>query len=93
MRSEEERYEAIQLILKKRADGKSWFDIIFDMVTEDCEGSFNFSDDNGDEDLPCTCGLESMSGMYDTVDKCYKWFYPDWDYREEEEIDVTDVGC
>lgn len=95
MRSEEERYEAIQLIVKQRADGKSWGDIIFDMITEDCEGSFNFSDDNEDEDRPCTCSLTEMSWTGGTSNQCYRWLYPDWDDAGEDEEDdpAGSVGC
>jgi len=81
-RTDEERYEAIQLILRKRTDGKDWSDIIFDMVTADCEGTFS-EDDHENENHTCTCSLESMGGVGGTVDYCYRWLYPDWDEEDD----------
>lgn len=60
----EERYEALEMIIKARDDDSSWFDILTDMITEQCEGS---------EDTPCTCGLESAGGCSGTLDECYRW--------------------
>lgn len=99
MRSEEERYEAIQLILKQRADGKSWGDVIFDMVTADCEGTGNWEDEGegSEPDVPCTCSLTEMSWTGGTSAQCYRWLYPDWDddflAGEDDEDDAPGVGC
>lgn len=60
----EDRYEALELIVKCREDGESWFDIIQELISKDCQGS---------EDDPCTCGLESLGGCSGTLDECYRW--------------------
>lgn len=73
-RTDQERYEAINIIIKARADGKPWFDVIFDMITEDCEG---------DEEKPCTCGLESAGGSTGTLKQCYEWLWPDEEWEDE----------
>ncbi len=65
-RSDEERYESIEMIIKARKDGKEWHDIIFDLVTAECEG------DPESEENTCTCGLESMGGSSGTLDQCYR---------------------
>lgn len=62
----EDRYEAIELILKSRPDGAAWFDVIFDMITETCEGTDSDEDD-------CTCGMETMSGSGGTLKQCYDY--------------------
>ncbi len=66
MRSDEERYESIEMIIKARKDGKEWHDIIFDLITAECEG------DPESEENTCTCGLESMGGSSGTLDQCYR---------------------
>jgi len=63
-RSEEDRYEAIQLIVKSRTDGKPWVDIISDLLMGDCQGS---------ETEPYSCGTESMGGTTGTLDQCYQF--------------------
>lgn len=69
---EEEKYEAISLTIKSRQDGVAWFDIIFDLVTDNCDTGI--SDDDEFELYPsCSCGLESMGGMSGTLNECYKW--------------------
>lgn len=60
-----DRYEVINLIVKSRPDGKSWFDVVFDMITEECQG-------DGDE-KDCTCGMESMGGSGGTLEQCYSY--------------------
>lgn len=60
---DEDRYEAIELIVRSRADGVSWFDVISDLISADCQGS---------ETEPCTCGLESMGGSGGTLEQCYR---------------------
>lgn len=62
----EDRYEAFEIIIKARPDGKSWFDIFFDLVTDECEG------DPESEENTCTCGLESAGGTTGTLDQCYR---------------------
>lgn len=62
----EDRYEAIELILKSRPDGAAWFDVIFDMITESCEGTDSDEDD-------CTCGMEMMGGSGGTLKQCYDY--------------------
>lgn len=64
--NEEDRYEALDMIIKVRSDGQSWFDIIHDMITEECEG------DPESEENTCTCGMESMGGTTGTLDQCYR---------------------
>lgn len=66
VRVPEDRYESIDMILKCRADGESWFDIIFDLITETCEG------DPESEENTCTCGMESFGGSAGTLDQCYR---------------------
>lgn len=63
----ENRYEGIELILKSRTDGESWFDYLFDLLTVDCEG------DPESEENTCTCGLEHMSGSGGTYDEVMAW--------------------
>lgn len=62
----EDRYESLELIIKARDDGQSWFDVIIDMITENCEG------DPESEENTCTCGLESAGGSSGTLDQCYR---------------------
>lgn len=63
--SNENRYETLDMILKCRTDGQSWFDIISDLITESCEG-------DPEVEGSCTCGLESMGGSSGTLDQCYR---------------------
>ena len=56
----EDRYESLELIIKAREDGQTWFDIIMEIVSGDC---------NGEE---CTCGLESAGGSSGTLDQCFR---------------------
>lgn len=63
----EDRYEALNLIVKARSDGQSWFDVIHDYITESCEGTDSDEDD-------CTCGMESMSGAVEqTLEQAYAY--------------------
>lgn len=59
-----DKYEAIDLILEVRPDGERWADILFAYVTQDCQET---------EDVPCTCGLESMGAMSGTLEQCQAW--------------------
>lgn len=61
----EDRYEHIELIVKTRSGNVSWFDSIFDFITQDCQGT---TDEEGDS---CTCGMEYMSGAGGTLQQCY----------------------
>lgn len=61
----QDKYESIQMILKSRLDRKPWFDILFDYITENCEG------DPDSEENTCTCGLESMGGSSGTLQQCF----------------------
>lgn len=71
---EEDRYEGIELILKSRADGISWFDVISDYITQDCDSVQLEDDEEGFEQWsPCSCGMEYMGGSGGTLDQCYKW--------------------
>lgn len=69
----EDRYESINLIIKARLDGESWFDVIHDYLSQDCEGIFEeeLPDGNYTDGKPCTCGMETMSGMSGTLQQCY----------------------
>lgn len=65
--SEEERFEAIHLIIKAPKTDKendSWFDRIFDLVTSYC------TSEEADE---CECGMESMGGSGGTLEQCYDY--------------------
>lgn len=62
----EDRYESLDMIIKVREDGVSWFDMIHDLITEHCQG------DPESEENTCTCGLESMGGSTGTLDQCYR---------------------
>lgn len=62
MTADDDRYESIELIVKARLDGESWFDIISELISSDCEGT---------DDIPCSCGLESMGGSQGTLEQCY----------------------
>lgn len=66
----EDRYESIELILKSRTDGESWFDVIFDMITSDCQGT-PYDEETDEDGDPCTCGLEMMGGSGGTLQQCY----------------------
>lgn len=70
----EERYETVELIVQARTDGQSWFDIIFDLIAGDCEGSpgEELPDGSFTDGDPCTCGLESMGGGGGTLEQCYE---------------------
>jgi hypothetical protein len=61
----EDRYETLDMIVKVRPDGQSWFDVISDLITENCEG-------DPEVEGSCTCGLESMGGSSGTLDQCYR---------------------
>ena len=63
---EEEKYEAIELIVKSRPGIESWFDALFDYLTESCEGTDSDEDD-------CTCGLVHMGGCIGTYDQVMDW--------------------
>lgn len=91
----EDRYEALELVIKIREDGTSWFDIITDLISENCEGGGGecITDDEEEdcdfheheEVIPCTCGLESAGGMTGTLAQCFKWLMPDEDWEDEED--------
>ncbi len=89
----EERYEAIEMIIKSREDGRSWFDVIEEIISQDCTGGggdcilaagedSDCDDHEHTELFPCTCGLESMGGTSGTLQQCYKWLDPDGDWEE-----------
>lgn len=61
----EDRYEAIEMLIKSRSGEPSWFDIIFDYISQDCQGS--------EEEGSCTCGMESMGSTSGTIDQCWKY--------------------
>lgn len=61
----EDRYEVIEIIVRTPSEEPSWFDKIFDLITETCDGV----SDQG----PCSCGLESMGGSGGTLDQCYDY--------------------
>lgn len=64
---EDDRYEGIELILRSRDDGQSWFDVLFDMIAADCQG------DPESEESTCTCGMEHMGGTIGTYDQVNAW--------------------
>lgn len=77
-----DRYEHIDMILKSRPEGPSWFDLLFDFIAQDCQGGGGDciveEDDESDCDnhdheevLPCTCGMESMGGTQGTLQQCF----------------------
>lgn len=69
---EEDRYEHIELIVKTRSDGESWFDVIHDFMTKDCDSVRLEDDAEGFEQWStCQCGMEHMSGMGGTLKQCY----------------------
>lgn len=79
----EDRFESIEMILKQRDDGTSWFDYLFDLITENCEGGggtclveegdeSDCDDHEHNEILPCTCGMEHMGGRSGTLEQCYE---------------------
>lgn len=61
----EDHYEVIELVVRSREDGQTWFDIIFDLISEGCE--LNPTESG------CSCGLESMGGSGGTLEQCYNW--------------------
>lgn len=78
-----DRYETIRLILKERSDGRSWFDVIDEFISQDCEGGggecilaegedSDCDDHEHTELFPCTCGLETMGGSSGTLEQCFK---------------------
>lgn len=67
----EDRYEHIDLIVKVRADGVSWFDCLHDYITQDCDSVRIDPDDEDSDWTPCSCGMESMGGMTGTLQACY----------------------
>lgn len=66
--SEEERYESINIWVKV-PEGESWFDRIFDLITEGCEPYGEDEDGNWTEVNTCTCGLETMGGCTGTLEQ------------------------
>jgi hypothetical protein len=69
---EEDRYEHLELIVKSRPDGESWFNVIHDFITKDCDSVRLEDDAEGFEQWsPCQCGMEHMSGMSGTLQQCY----------------------
>lgn len=64
----EDRYEHIDILVKKPAEGDSWFDRIFDLISETCD---SVEDENG-EWSECSCGMQSMGGSEGTLDQCYE---------------------
>lgn len=46
----EDRYEAIELVIKERSDGRSWFDVLEELISQDCTG--------GGGDCITSCGCE-----------------------------------
>lgn len=71
MEPTEPRYEAIEIIIRERTDGVSWFDYFFDRITENCEGT-GTQDEEGNWD-DCSCGLETMGGSSGTLEQCYEY--------------------
>jgi len=68
----EEKFEHVDLIVKCRADGVAWFDVIHDYITQDCDSVRLEDDEEGFEQwTPCSCGMESMGGMSGTLQQCY----------------------
>lgn len=67
MEPTEPRYESLEIIVKVREDGQTWFDVLSNIIAKDCQG------DPEDPEKPCTCGLESMGGMTGTLEQCYEW--------------------
>lgn len=83
MTTDDDRYESIEIIVKARQEGESWFDVISDYITQDCEGGggdclVEDSDESDCDDhehtelFPCTCGMESMGGTSGTLDQIYE---------------------
>lgn len=68
---EPDRYEHIELIVKSRQDGTSWFDVIHDYITQDCDSVQIDPDDEDSDWTPCKCGMEHMGGMGGTLQQCY----------------------
>lgn len=71
-RQQEDRYENLEITIKCRDDGQSWFEVIHDFITEDCQGS-PYEEETGLDGHPCTCGLEAMGGHEGTLDECFAW--------------------
>ncbi len=65
--NKEEKWEHFDIIVRRPAEGDSWFDRIFDLITEDCEEA----PDPTPEGWSCKCGLESMGGTQGTLQQCY----------------------
>lgn len=65
--SEEDRYTHIDLIVKEPTDGPSWFDVIHELITQNCE-SVELEDGEWSE---CSCGMEHMGGSTGTLQQCY----------------------
>jgi hypothetical protein len=72
MNSSEDRYENLEITVKCREDGQSWFEVIHDFITKDCQGT-PYNEETGEDGDPCTCGLETMGGHEGTLDECYAW--------------------
>lgn len=70
-----EEYEAIEIVVKSRTDGKRWFDVLFDVITENCEGPIPGT---------CNCGLEHMGGTIGDYEACWKWINTPAPVEEEE---------
>jgi len=66
--SNEPKYEVINILVKLPAEGDSWYDRIFDLITSTCE---EVDWDNVAEDYECPCGMQSMGGYVGTLDGCY----------------------
>jgi hypothetical protein len=69
---EEARYEIIELTVKAREDGESWFEVLHDYITQDCQGT-PYDEETDEDGDPCTCGLEMMSSSGGTLEQCYAW--------------------
>lgn len=67
--SMEDKYELVEIIVRSRDDGVNWFEIFFDLISENCQG-VRF-DETGEEGDTCTCGLEYMGGTSGTLQQCY----------------------
>lgn len=78
----DDRFEHLDMIIKSKPEGPSWFDILSDYISQDCQGSggdciieegdYSDCDDHEHTELfPCTCGMESMGGTAGTLQQCY----------------------
>lgn len=62
-------YESIQITVRHPAEGNSWFDKLFDILTATC---IPLEDpDNAPDYYECPCGMISMGGFQGTLDACY----------------------